>query len=144
MELTQKKGKRWDHLKIEGGRIEHKWDLGRESGSRSTALANLDSNIGYQMKKTEGRTPYLILVAMVAALMLLATQGNAINPMVWGLLPTLFVVLLVVALRIKSKQALSIISLRDGSLFAVIRHDWVEDAAREAFLEALTGTQKKP
>ena len=142
MELVQKKGKRWDQLKIEEGRIEHKWDLGRESGTRSTALANLDRNIGYQMKKTEGRTPYLILAAMVAALMWLATRGNAINPMVWGLLPTLFVVLLVVAFRIKTKQALSIISLKDGSLFAVIRHDWVNDSQREAFLGALRGMQK--
>jgi hypothetical protein len=142
MELVQKQGKRWDQLKIEGRRIEHKWDLGRESGTRSTALANLDPHIGCQVKKTEGRTPYLILAAMVAALMLLATQGNAINPLVWGLLPTLFVVLLVAALRTKSKQALSIISLKDGSLFAVIRHDWVEGAQREAFLEALRGLQK--
>ena len=142
LELKQKKGKRWDHLKIDGDRIHHEWDLGRERGSRSTALANLDPNIGYQLKKTEGRAPYLILAALVASLMLLATRGNDISPIVWGMLPTLFVIFLVIAFRIHSKAALSIISLRDGSLFAVIRHDWVEDAAREAFLEAVSGTQQ--
>ena len=138
MELKQKKGKRWDHLKIEDGRIHHEWDLGRESGTRSTPLTNLDPNIGCQVKKTEGKAPYLVLAATMAMLMLLASKGDAISPIVWGMLPTLFVLFLVMAFRIQSKEAVSILTLRDGSVFAVIRHDWVEDTAREAFLEALS------
>jgi hypothetical protein len=138
MELKQKKGKRWDHLKIEDGRIHHEWDLGRESGTRSTALTNLDPSIGTQMKKTEGKAPYLVLAAMMALLMLLSTKGDGIGLTVWGMLPTLFVLFLVMAFRIQSKEAVSILTLRDGSVFAVIRHDWVEDTAREAFLEALS------
>ena len=74
----------------------------------------------------------------MALLMLLSTKGDGIGLTVWGMLPTLFVLFLVMAFRIQSKEAVSILTLRDGSVFAVIRHDWVEDTAREAFLEALS------
>ncbi len=137
MELAQKKGKRWDHLKIKGGRIEHEWDLGRDRGSRSTALSNIDSHVGRHGKKTEGKLPYLVMAAVVAGLMVLANQGDDVSLVVWGLLPTLFVVLMVVAFRIRTKEDASIIYMKDGSVFAVIRHDWVEPAKREAFLKKL-------
>lgn len=138
MELKQQKGKRWDHLKIEDDRLYHEWDLGSESGSRSTELANIDPHVGRQAKKTEGKAPYLIMAAILAALMVFATQGDAISPVFWGMLPTLFMVFLVIAFRIKSKEALSLVYLRDGSVFAVVRHDWADDEAREAFLSALS------
>ena len=138
MELKQKKGKRWDHLKIEGNRIHHEWDLGRESGSRSTALANIDPNVGHQAKKTEGKLPYLVMAGILAGLMFWATQGDAVSMVFWGMLPTLFVVFLVVAFRMRSKEAFSFVYLRDGSVFAVVRHDWVDDEAREAFLIELS------
>lgn len=141
MELKQKKGKCWDHLKIEDGRLHHEWDLSRESGSRSTALGNIDPHVGHQAKKTEGKAPYLVMAAVVAALMLWATQGDAVSPVFWGMLPTLFVVFLVIAFRIRSTEALSLIYLRDGSVFAIVRHDWVDAEAREAFFDALS-TQK--
>ncbi len=54
------------------------------------------------------------------------------------MLPTLFVVFLVVAFRIRSKEALSFVYLSDGSVFAVVRHDWVDVEAREAFLHTLS------
>ena len=137
MELAQNKGKRWDHLKIKGGRIEHEWNLGRDSGRRSTALSNIDSHVGLHRKKTEGKLPYLVMAAVVAGLMVLANQGDDVSLVVWGLLPTLFVVLIAVAFRIRAKEDASIIYLKDGSVFAVIRHDWVEPAKREAFLKKL-------
>ncbi|CAA6690360.1 MULTISPECIES: hypothetical protein [unclassified Lentimonas] len=137
MDLEQKKGKRWDHLKLEGGRIEHEWDLGRDSGSRSTALSNLDPHVGRHGKKTEGKAPYLVMAAVVAGLMVLATQGDDVSLVFWGLLPTLFVLLIVVAFRIRSKEDASIIYMKDGSVFAIVRHDWVEQAKREAFLKKL-------
>jgi hypothetical protein len=141
MELKQKKGKRWDHLKIDDGRLHHDWDLGRESGSRCTDLVNIDPHVGHQAKKTEGKAPYLVLAAILAALMVWATQGDAISPVFWGMLPTLFVVFLVIAFRIQSKEALSLVYLRDGSVFAVVRHDWVDAETRDAFFGALS-TQK--
>ncbi len=141
MELKQNKGKRWDHLKIEDGRLHHEWDLGRESGSRSTALGNVDPHVGHQAKKTEGKAPYLIMAAIIAGLMVWATQGDAISLVFWGMLPTLFVVFLVIAFRIQSKEALSLVYLKDGSVFAVVRHDWADVEAREAFLGALSAQQ---
>ena len=137
MELKQQKGKRWDHLEIKGGRIEHEWDLGRDSGSRSTALSNLDSHVGLHGKKTEGKAPYLVMAAVVAALMVVANQGDDVSLVFWGMLPTLFIVFLVVAFRIRSKEDASIIYMKDGSVFAIVRHDWVEEAKREAFLKKL-------
>lgn len=137
MELKQQKGKRWDHLKIKGGRIEHEWDLGRDSGSRSTALSNIDPHVGLHGKKTEGKAPYLVMAAVVAGLMVMATQGDDISPVFWGMLPALFVVLIVVAFRIRSKEDASIIYMKDGSVFAIVRHDWVEEAKREAFFKKL-------
>lgn len=134
MELKQKKGKRWDHLNIEDGYIHHEWDLGRESGSRSTALTNIDPRVGHQMKKTEGKLPYLVMAAILALMMFWANRGDAVSYVFWGMLPTLFVVFLVVAFRIRSKEALSFVYLRDGSVFAIVRHDWVDDETREAFL----------
>ncbi len=138
MELKQKKGKRWDHLKIEDGRLHHEWDLGRESGSRCTDLVNIDPHVGHQAKKTEGKTPYLIMAAIIAGLMVWATQGDAVSPVFWGMMPTLFVVSLVIAFRIRSKEALSLVYLRDGSVFAAVRHDWVDDDACQAFFSALS------
>jgi hypothetical protein len=138
MELKQTKGKCWDRLKIEGDRIHHEWDLGRESGSRSTALANIDPHVGQQLKKTEGKWPYLVIATALAGLMLWATQGDGVNAMFWGILPTFFVVCLVIASRIRSQDELSLVYLRDGSVFAVVRHDWVSDEAREAFLIELS------
>ena len=138
MELKQTKGKRWDLLEIKGGRLHHEWNLGRESGSRSTELGNIDPHVGQQMKKTEGKAPYLLMATVLAGLMIWATQGDAISPVFWGMLPTLFVVFLVVAFRIRSKEALSLVYLRDGSVFAVVRHDWADDEAREAFLCTLS------
>lgn len=138
MELKQTKGKRWDLLKVEGDRIHHEWNLDRESGSRSTALANVDPRVGHQVKKTEGKLPYLFMAAFLAGLMVWANQGDSVSMVFWGMLPTLFVVLMVVAFRIRSKEALSLVYLRDGSVFAVIRHDWVDDEAREAFLIELS------
>lgn len=137
MELKQKHGKHWDHLIIKNGRMEHTWDLGRESGSRSTALHNIDPHVGTQTKKTEGKLPYLVMAAITAFLMFLTSQGDGISLVVWGMLPTLFVVFLVIAFRIKSKSAVSVLYLRDGTVFALIRHDWVEDAARASFLKQL-------
>ena len=137
MELAQKKGKRWDHLKIKSGRIEHEWDLGRDSGSRSTALSNIDPHVGRHGKKTEGKLPYLVMAAVVVGLMVLANQGDDVSLVVWGMLPTLFVVFLVVAFRIRSKEDASIIYMKDGSVFAIVRHDWVEESKREAFLKKL-------
>ena len=138
MELNQKKGKRWDHLKIEDDCIHHEWDLGRESGSRSTALVNIDPHIGYQTKKTEGKLPYLFMATILAGLMVWANQGDGVSYVFWGMLPTLFVLFMVIAFRIRSKEALSFVYLRDGSVFAVVRHDWVDDEAREAFLIELS------
>ena len=138
MELKQKKGKRWDHLRIEDGRIHHEWELSRESGSRSTELANIDPHVGHQVKKTEGKAPYLLMAAIIAFLMFLSGKGDDIGLTVWGMLPTLFVLFLVIAFRIKSKEALSMVYLSDGSVFAVVRHDWVDHEAREAFLIELS------
>ncbi|MFQ3224480.1 MAG: hypothetical protein ACI8Z5_000730 [Lentimonas sp.] len=137
MELKQKKGKRWDHLKIKGGRIEHEWDLGCDSGSRSTALSNVDPHVGRHTKKTEGKLPYLVMAAILAGLMLMATQGDDVSLVFWGMLPTVFVVFVVVAIRIRSKEDASIIYMKDGSVFAIIRHDWVEEAKRAAFFQKL-------
>ena len=137
MELEQKKGKRWDHLKIKGGRIEHEWDLGRDRGCRSTALSNIDPHVGHHAKKTEGKAPYLVMAAILAGLMVMANQGDDVSLVFWGMLPTLFVVFLVVAIRIRSKEDASIIYMKDGSVFAIIRHDWVEESKREAFLKKL-------
>jgi hypothetical protein len=137
MELKQQKRKQWDKLWIEGGRIHHEWKLSRESGSRSTLIENLDSKIGFHLKLSEGKLPYLVLAATTALLMLLATKGDAIGPIVWGMLPTLFVLFLFMAIRIQSKEELSILTLHDGSVFAVVRHDWVSAEAREQFFEAL-------
>ena len=138
MELKQIKGKRWDHLKIEDARIHHEWDLGRESGSSSTALANIDPRVGHQTKKTEGKLPYLMMAAILAGLMVWANRGDGVSFVFWGMLPTLFVLFLVIAFRIRSKEALSLVYLRDGSVFSVVRHDWVDDEAREAFLIELS------
>jgi hypothetical protein len=138
MELKQTKGKRWDHLTVEGDRIHHEWDLGRESGSRSTALANIDTHVGQQLKKTEGKLPYLVMATALAGLMFWATQGDAVNLLFWGIIPTFFIVFIVIAFRIRSKDALSFVYLRDGSVFTIIRHDWVSDKAREAFLIELS------
>lgn len=137
MELDQKKGKRWDHLRIKAGRIEHQWDLGRDSGTRSTALSNIDSQVGQHTKKTEGKAPYLVMAVIAAGLMILANRGDDVSLVVWGMLPTLLVLFLVIAFRIRSKEDASIIYMKDGSVFAVIRHDWVDEAAREAFLKLL-------
>ena len=138
MELKQAKGKRWDHLKIDGDRIHHEWDLGRESGSRSTALVNIDPHVGQQLKKTEGKLPYLVMATVLAGLMFWATQGDAVNLLFWGMIPTFFVVFIVIAFRIRSQDALSFVYLRDGSVFTIVRHDWVSDKAREAFLIELS------
>lgn len=138
MELKQTKGKHWDHLKIEGDRIHHEWSLARESGSRSTALANIDPHVGHQSKKTEGKLPYLVIAAVLAFMMYWANHGDEVSMVFWGMLPTLFVVFMVIAFRIRSKEALSFVYLRDGSVFSVVRHDWVDDEAREAFLIELS------
>lgn len=140
-ELKQTKGKRWDHLRIEEGRLHHEWDLGRESGSRSTDLENIDPYVGHQVKKTEGKTPYLVMAAICAGLMFFAQRGDAISLVFWGMLPTLFVIFLIIAFRIRSKEELSLLYLSDGSVFAAIRHDWVDDEARETFLKALSARQ---
>lgn len=138
MELKQTKGKRWDLLKIEGDSIHHEWNLDRESGSRCTALANIDPRVGYQTKKTEGKLPYLFMATILAGLMVWANQGDGVSYVFWGMLPTLFVLFMVITFRIRSKEALSFVYLRDGSVFAVVRHDWVDDEAREAFLIELS------
>ncbi|MDG1242334.1 MAG: hypothetical protein P8R37_04130 [Opitutae bacterium] len=138
MELKQTKGKRWDNLKIEGDRIHHEWDLVCERGTRSTALANIDPHIGQQLKKTEGKLPYLVMAMVLAALMFWATQGDGVNRMFWAILPPFFVACLVIAVRIRSQSELSFVYLRDGSVFTVVRHDWVSDEVREAFLIKLS------
>jgi hypothetical protein len=137
MELKQQKRKQWDKLWLEDGRIHHEWNLSRERGSRSTLVENLDSRIGFQVTLSEGKLPYLVLAAITAVLMFLCTKGDGIGPIVWGMLPTLFVLFLCLALRIKSKEELSILTLRDGSVFALVRHDWVCAEARAAFFDAL-------
>lgn len=143
MELKQQKGKQWDKLWIEDGRIHHEWNLSRESGSRSTLIENLDSKIGFQVKLSEGKAPYLVLAAITAFLMYLSNMGDGIGLIVWGMLPTLFVLFLFMAFRIKSKEEVSFLSLRDGSVFAVIRHDWVGAEQREQFFDLLKAEAAK-
>jgi hypothetical protein len=137
MELKQQKGKQWDKLSIADGRIHHEWSLSRESGNRSTLIENLDTKIGFQAKMTEGKAPYLVLAAISAGLIYFSTMGDGIGLVVWVMLPTLLVFFLFMAFRIESKEEVSVLSLRDGSVFAVIRHDWVDASKREQFFEVL-------
>ncbi|TVP78066.1 MAG: hypothetical protein EA353_09150 [Puniceicoccaceae bacterium] len=138
MKLMQKRGKQHDCLELDEDRIVHSWSLSKENGERATDVANLDPDFGSAEQKNEGKLPYFTIGFIF---LLLLWFGYPAEGMLGHVLTGLFVggciASFVVGFLIRGKESVTILHLKDGSVFAVIRHHWVAQEAREQFLSTL-------
>ena len=138
MKLMQKRGSQHDSLELEGDRISHSWSLKKEKGERSTNIANLDSEFAFTEHKSEGRLPYFTIGFIFLLLLWFGYPGEGmLGHLLTGLFVGACIASFVVGLLIRGKENLTILHLKDGSVFAVIRHHWVAEKDREDFLSSL-------
>lgn len=123
---------------MNGDRIFHSWSLKKEKGERSTDLANLDPDFAVTERENEGKLPYFILGLMFLVLVLLDFPGQGIlGNVLKGLFLGAGIACFLVAILIRKKERVTIVHLKDGSVFALIRHRWVGAEERETFLSSL-------
>lgn len=138
MKLIQQQGKQHDTLELDGDRILHSWSLKREKGERSTDLANIDPEFAITERKSEGKLPYFTLGLIFLLLFFMNYPGpGVLGNVVRGLFFGACVASFLVGFLIRKTESATILHLRDGTVFAVIRHHWVEPEEREAFLSQL-------
>jgi len=144
MKLMQKRGKQHDCLELSSDRIFHSWALRKENGERSTDIANLDTEFGFTEQKSEGKLPYFTIGLIFLLLLWVGYPGAGIfGHLLTGLFAGACIASFVVGLSIREKENLTILHLKDGSVFAVIRHHWVAKDDREQFLSALESKIKE-
>lgn len=138
MKLIQKRGRQHDSLELEGERISHSWSLGKENGERSTDVGNLDSEFAHTEQKSEGKLPYFTIGLIFLLLLWFGYPGEGTLGRVFaGLFLGACIASFIVGFFIRGKENITILHLKDGSVFAVIRHHWVAKEEREAFLSSL-------
>jgi hypothetical protein len=138
MKLIQKRGRQHDSLELDGDRIIHSWSLKKENGERSTDIENLDPEVAFTERKSEGKLPYFTIGFIFLLLLWFGYPGEGIlGRVLTGLFIGACIASFLVGFSIRGKENVTILHLKDGSVFAVIRHHWVGAKEREAFLSSL-------